>query len=826
MKQFLLRFQILTLCLGLSASLLAQPAIQWDKTIGGNSEDRLNSVQQTLDGGYILGGTSFSGVSGEKSDSARGLGDYWIVKLAADGTKQWDRTLGGTGREVFSSVRQAKDGSYFVAGSSSSGISGDKTDAIHGEYSDLWILNLSANGTINWQKTIGTTNHEFLNDMEVTPDGGLAIAGGSSPITPLGSGYNHGWFVKLSASGELQWSRDYYVNFNFMQLAAVTLVPGGGYLLGADTSGGEDVGGAYYLIRVSAEGTTLWTKEIRGVNGGNNGNSALRSILATPDGGFLVGGLSRDQAGNDKSEDSYYGDYWVVKITADGVIEWDKTIQANDFERFEGMQLSSDGGYFLWGDTQSVVDLDKTDANSGVVNGWLVKLDANGNQIWDKVIGSASDILYDSATDLVPTNDGGFLLAGFSDAPVGADKTQPSRGANDFWIIKLAPEFQSVPQTTLRINAGGPGFTTATKKRFIADKYYAGTDRTSSIASGDILGTTNDVLYRSARSAPSFSYNIPVGSGQVNVTLHFAETYFGVPGTKGENKGTGSRRFHVNMEGSRKLTNYDIFSAAGGAMRANQITFPVTVTDGVLNIDFLTGAADQPRVCAIEVVASSVTLGPVADAFVRDGSYSATNYGTSPTLDIKYLAGGLSVRRASYLKFQLPAQTAVTSAKLRIYGHNHENTKSISVHAYGIDNDSWTESTINKDNAPAASTASLGFAAVNDVYKYYEIDVTSYVKAQQQAGESLVSLLLNDPNNRNTRVFFNSKEAGSNPPQLVIQTTNSGARLGQEEVLAEVREQQPSTVFPNPVKDQFTGSLSPEHVGVITFEMINAAGKG
>ncbi|QRR01257.1 T9SS type A sorting domain-containing protein [Dyadobacter sandarakinus] len=439
MRRSLLRLQILIICLGLSASLFAQPTIQWDKTIGGNNQDRLNSVQQTLDGGYILGGTSFSGVSGEKSESARGLGDYWIVKLAADGTKQWDRTFGGTGRETFYAIRQASDGSYFVAGQSYSDISGDKTDASNGA-GDLWIINLAANGTTKWQKTIGTENNEFLSDMEVTPDGGLAIAAASSPIGPTGSGNNHGWFVKLSASGDLEWTRDYYVNFNTMRLAAVTLVPGGGYLLGADTSGGEDIGGAYYLIRVSAEGTTLWTKEIRGVNGGNNGNSALRSILATPDGGFLVGGLSRDQAGNDKSEDSYYGDYWVVKITANGVIEWDNTIQANDFERFAGMQLSGDGGYFLWGDTQSAIDLDKTDANSGVVNGWLVKLDVNGKQIWDKVIGSASDISFDSATDLVPTNDGGVLLAGFSDAPAGADKTESSRGANDYWIVKLAPE--------------------------------------------------------------------------------------------------------------------------------------------------------------------------------------------------------------------------------------------------------------------------------------------------------------------------------------------------------------------------------------------------
>jgi hypothetical protein len=74
-----------------------------------------------------------------------------------------------------------------------------------------------------------------------------------------------------------------------------------------------------------------------------------------------------------------------------------------------------------------------------------------------------------------------------------------------------------------------------------------------------------------------------------------------------------------------------------------------------------------------------------------------------------------------------------------VYGHNHENTKPISLHAYGVNTNTWFESDIIQSNAPAVSTSSLEFAAVTNVYKYYEIDVTSYVKAQQQLGEALVS---------------------------------------------------------------------------------------
>jgi len=383
------------------------------------------------------------------------------------------------------------------------------------------------------------------------------------------------------------------------------------------------------------------------------------------------------------------------------------------------------------------------------------------------------------------------------------------------------------PQTLVRINAGGPDFTTATQKLFVADQYYTGIDRTSSIASGDILNTTNDVLYRSARCSPSFSYNIPVVNNNVNVILHFAETYFGAPGKKG---GAGSRQFHVNIEGRRKLTNYDIFTATGGALRAVAVTIPVTVTDGVLNIDFLTGAADLPRVSAIEVTASP-TLLPIDDAFVSGGFESNYNYNLSYSLQIRQASGSTTINRFSYLKFQLPSgKASITSAKLRIYGRNEENNNSVSIHAYGVYDDSWTESKITRNNAPTSLTPSLGYAVVNDIYKYHEIDVTSFVK-EQQLGDGMVSLLVNDPNYRSTSVRLNSKESGSNPPQLVIQTTNvvqttsNVARVGDKEVSSEIQVKQPSSVFPNPVKDQLTVSLSMEHAGLISCELVNAAGK-
>ncbi len=151
--------------------------------------------------------------------------------------------------------------------------------------------------------------------------------------------------------------------------------------------------------------------------------------------------------------------------------------------------------------------------------------------------------------------------------------------------------------SALALNSGGAAFTTAAGKTFAADAYYAG-GTVSGVAAGDIANTTDDGLYHTVRFGTAFSYGIPSGDGIFDVVLHFAETYWGAraPG------GVGSRRFNVDVEGARRLTNYDIFAKAGGARRAVKETLRVTVTDGVLNLYFSKGAADNALISAIEIL--------------------------------------------------------------------------------------------------------------------------------------------------------------------------------------------------------------------------------
>lgn len=162
--------------------LNAAGTISWQKTIGGFEEEQLICMDQTADGGYILGGYSGSGISGEKTDTSRGGYDYWIVKLNATGTIDWQKTIGGNGQDVLTSIKELPDGNYLVGGASSSGISGEKTENGYGGTSDFWTMKLDATGNIIWQKILGGTSNdvsriEMPASIQQTQDGGFVTAG-------------------------------------------------------------------------------------------------------------------------------------------------------------------------------------------------------------------------------------------------------------------------------------------------------------------------------------------------------------------------------------------------------------------------------------------------------------------------------------------------------------------------------------------------------------------------------------------------------------------------------------------------------------------------
>lgn len=116
--------------------------IEWQNTIGGNGDDELFSAIPTIDGGYLISGTSDSEMSGDKEEENFGEYDYWVVKLFPDGSIHWQNSIGGTGDDIlYFSVLQSDDEGYLLGGYSTSDSGIDKTEDALGSY-DYWIVKL------------------------------------------------------------------------------------------------------------------------------------------------------------------------------------------------------------------------------------------------------------------------------------------------------------------------------------------------------------------------------------------------------------------------------------------------------------------------------------------------------------------------------------------------------------------------------------------------------------------------------------------------------------------------------------------------------------
>ena len=179
--------------------------IQWQKSLGGTADDDAQSIQQTIDGGYIVAGSSKSN-DGDVSGN-HGYGDYWIVKLDFSGNIEWQKSLGGSGGDYAYSVQQTSDRGYIVAGTSSSN-DGD-VSGNHGSW-DYWIVKLDSTASIQWQKSLGGTDDEYGYSIHQTSDDGFIVAGSSESNDGDVSGnhaYSDYWIVKLDFSGSFEWQK-------------------------------------------------------------------------------------------------------------------------------------------------------------------------------------------------------------------------------------------------------------------------------------------------------------------------------------------------------------------------------------------------------------------------------------------------------------------------------------------------------------------------------------------------------------------------------------------------------------------------------------------
>jgi len=193
----------------------------------------------------------------------------------------------------------------------------------------------------------------------------------------------------------------------------------------------------FCIWKMDEHGVQEWQKSF-----GGDGVDMLRSIQLTGDGGFILAGISNSQPSQahgrqeHKTEACRGGnDYWVVKLDAYGNEQWQKTIGGSGQDDLSCIRLTRDGGYILGGSSSSGATSDKKAACKGNMDYWLVKLDKYGKVEWDRSYGGKyADVLQ----SLEPTADGGYIVGGTSNSPQGHDKSSDSyNNSSDYWILKL-----------------------------------------------------------------------------------------------------------------------------------------------------------------------------------------------------------------------------------------------------------------------------------------------------------------------------------------------------------------------------------------------------
>lgn len=216
----------------------------WDRAYGGNAEDYPVSIRQTSDGGFIVVGLTRSGPDGNKSSPAYGNGDYWVLRLDALGNKRWERTLGGTGWDEGRDVQETVDGGFLVVGTSESGVSGNKRSASFG-MQDYWLVKLDAQGTILWDRAAGGTGTEILRTTCKTPDRGFLLCGYSyawskgGTLTSTNHGWSDAWILRLDEQGRELW-QEHYGGSDYECGGTIVQTKDGGYVFAIMSSSDAD----------------------------------------------------------------------------------------------------------------------------------------------------------------------------------------------------------------------------------------------------------------------------------------------------------------------------------------------------------------------------------------------------------------------------------------------------------------------------------------------------------------------------------------------------------------------------------------------------------
>lgn len=354
----------------------AENGVQQVISLGGSKNDVAKSVINTSDGGFIVIGSTQS-TDGDIKNKTDESYDFWVLKFNSNNKLEWEKTYGGSGDDRGNAILESSDGNYVLLGYSSSS---DGDVSLNNGLRDFWLVKINSLGNILWEKSFGYAGIDEGNTIIETSDNNYIISGVLDVTSSLGEG-----------------------NIN--------------------RSSQRHAGGDYWTLKVSSEGNIIWARYF----GGTFTDTALGLSESNTNDILTVG--SSDSKDVDISNNQGTYDFWVVKSKENGNMIWEKSFGGSEIDEARGVVKTSDG-YVLVGDTRS--NDKNVSANNGGADLWIIKIDDQGNLLWDKNYGGSS---FDVARSINKTSDNGFIITGSSRSSDG--NVTENKGQNDAWIIRL-----------------------------------------------------------------------------------------------------------------------------------------------------------------------------------------------------------------------------------------------------------------------------------------------------------------------------------------------------------------------------------------------------
>ncbi len=307
-------------------------------------------------------------------------------------------------------------------------------------YSSLFLCNLDlcAQPSIEWERPLGGSNTDCGYSVIQLPDSNYMAVGhcGSSDGDAT---FNHGdldvWVTKLDQKGNLLWQKS-YGGYGREEGYVIRRTVDGNFYIGAttfsrdgDVTGNHGVDGYddFWILKIDGSGNIIWQKCFGGTKG-----DELYSICLTPDGGLIACGETSSADGDVSVNKNGLGNAWVIKVSSQGVLEWEHSYGGTDIDRAYSISMTKDGNYIFAGNTYSNDGDISFNHQYGYSDAWIVKIDPRGDILWSKTFGGTKP---DGFNSIEQNADGDYVAAGYTFSSDG--DISNSHGNGEAWIVKV-----------------------------------------------------------------------------------------------------------------------------------------------------------------------------------------------------------------------------------------------------------------------------------------------------------------------------------------------------------------------------------------------------